>query len=323
MNVEVDKKDRDCLRFLWVDDVRQKSWSVVVYRFCRVVFGLNASPFLLNGTLRHHLATFTDVDPRFVRKMIEGFYVDDLVTGENTTAEACSLYDKAKGRMASGGFKLRKWRTNDTKLREKIQANETSGTVQERVSRLEEVETYAKSTLQAHDGPKGQKVLGLGWNCETDTIQFDLSHVASKAEGLQTTKRNVLRLLTGLFDPLGIISPVVVSMKILFQEICSGKLDWDEVLTEELKGRWDKWIEDLLRTKEVVIGRCLYGTRDERVKECYLHGFGDASKKAYCTMVYLVYLTEDGKAHVRLVANKTRVAPLKVITIPRQRFSHS
>ena len=150
-----------------------------MYWFCRVVFGLNASPFLFNGTLRHHLATFADMDPRFVRKMIEGFYVDDLVTGESTTAEACSLYEKAKGRMASGGFKWRKWRTNDSKLREKIQSIEASVTGQERISRLEEEETYnAKSTLQAQEGPKGQKVLGLAWNCETDSIQFDLSHVA-------------------------------------------------------------------------------------------------------------------------------------------------
>ena len=52
-------------------------------------------------------------------------------------------------------------------------------------------------------------------------------------------------------------------MKILFQEICCRKLHWDEVLTEELKGRWDKWIEDLLRTKKVVVGRCLYEMKDE------------------------------------------------------------
>ena len=59
-----------------------------------------------------------------------------------------------------------------------------------------------------------------------------------------------------------------------------------------------------------------------RVRECYLHGFGDASKKAFCAMVYLVYLTEDGNAHVRLVASKTRVDPLKVLIIPRLDLMH-
>ena len=51
-----------------MDDVRDSNSSVVVYRFCRVIFGLNLSPFLLNGTIRHHLATFAEADPEFVKK---------------------------------------------------------------------------------------------------------------------------------------------------------------------------------------------------------------------------------------------------------------
>ena len=106
LNVEVDERDRDCLRFLWVKDPL-RGWSdVIAYRFCCAVFGLNASPFLLNCTLRHHLGTFANIDPELVRKMAGDFSVDDLVTGECTTAEA--LYEKTKKRMASGGSKLRK-----------------------------------------------------------------------------------------------------------------------------------------------------------------------------------------------------------------------
>ena len=104
LNISVDVSDRDCLRFLWVDDVSDSNSSVVVYRFCRVVFGLNASPFLLNGTIRHHLATFTEADPEFVRKMVESSYVDDMISGDSTTDGAFDLYSKAKVRMANGGF---------------------------------------------------------------------------------------------------------------------------------------------------------------------------------------------------------------------------
>ena len=93
-----------------------------IYRFCRVVFGLNASPFLLNGTIRHHLAKLEKQDPAFVRKMLESFYVDDLVSGENSSAEAYALFQKARDRMAQGGFNLRKWLTNDAQLRDKISA---------------------------------------------------------------------------------------------------------------------------------------------------------------------------------------------------------
>ena len=70
LNVGVDRRDRDCLRFLWLEDPPDMS-RVVIHRFCRVVFGLNASPFLLNATLRHHISKYAEVDPEFVRKLTE------------------------------------------------------------------------------------------------------------------------------------------------------------------------------------------------------------------------------------------------------------
>ena len=116
LNIALGVNDCDCLRFLWVDDARDSN-SDVVYRFCRVVFGLNASPFLLNGTIRHHLATFAEADPKFVKKMVDSFYVDDLVSGDTTTDKVHNLYNKARARMANGGLRLRKWKTNDPKLK--------------------------------------------------------------------------------------------------------------------------------------------------------------------------------------------------------------
>ena len=103
LNIAVDAKDRDSLRFLWVEDVRDNNLSIVVYRFCRVVFRLNASPFLLNGTIRHHLDTFALKDPDFVERMVEEFYVDDLVTGERTAGKAFSLVRESK-RWQKGGL---------------------------------------------------------------------------------------------------------------------------------------------------------------------------------------------------------------------------
>ena len=218
--------------------------------------------------------------------------------------------------MVKGGFTVRMWKTNDPGLREMISTCESKKTTRE-VGRLEDKETSTKSKLEPQGGTKGEKVLGLAWDCENDTLHFNFQHIADKAKGLEATKRNVLSLLASLFDPLGMVSPVTVGMKVLFQEICNSKFDWDEVLTGEIKRKWDKWVQDLAETKEICINRCLYETEGGDVTECYLHGFGDASKKAYCAMVYFVYRTKDGKAHVRLVASKTRVAPLKELSIPR------
>jgi hypothetical protein len=84
LNVEISRKDRYSLRFLWFEDPSKLDSHMIVYRFCRVVFGLNASPFLLNATLRHHFFKYKAIDEPFVRKMLESFYVDDLVSGEQT-----------------------------------------------------------------------------------------------------------------------------------------------------------------------------------------------------------------------------------------------
>ena len=88
-------------------------------------------------------------------------------------------------------------------------------------------------------------------------------------------------------------------------------------MTGEIKRKWDNWVDNLSETKEIWVNRCLYDTGGGDATECYLHGFGDASKKVYCAMVYFVYNTKNGETHVRLTVSKTRVAPLKELSIPR------
>ena len=93
---------------------------IVVYRFCRVVFGVNASQFLLNATIRHHLKRYEECDPEFVKKLRYSFYEDDFVGGGAKSAEVVKLCRKTNDRMADGGFNLRKWLTNDSQVRAKI-----------------------------------------------------------------------------------------------------------------------------------------------------------------------------------------------------------
>ena len=76
-------------------------------------------------------------------------------------------------------------------------------------------------------------------------LHFNFQHIADKAKGL----------LASLFHPLGMVSPVTVGMKVLYQEICNSKFDWDEVSTGEIKRKWDKWAQDLAETKEIRTNR--------------------------------------------------------------------
>ena len=264
------------------------------------MFGLNASPFLLNATIRHHLNRFVLTDPCFVRKML-GFCVDDLVSGANTSKNASELYSKALSQMASRGFRLRKWETNDPTLRQKIHESCKDTQPQPVIGSLEEDETYAKSKLIPQTETKGEKVLGLAWSLESDTIHFNFENIARKKENSEPTK-SFLSLLSSLFDPLGLISGIIVSMKILFQDVCKDKLGCDEVFGNDMKNHLDKRIEDLVATREIYVDRCLYDANIGDVSECYLHGFGDTSENAYCAVVYLVYRTEAGEARAKLTA---------------------
>ena len=96
----------------------------------------------------------------------------------------------------------------------------------------------------------------------------------------------MLSVLAGLFDPLGTISPIVVPMKVLFQELCVKNVDWDEELINQNAKRYMEWVNDLKEEKSITLDRCVYDDTGEEVLSCELHGFGDASEKAYCAVVY-------------------------------------
>ena len=70
-----------------------------------------------------------------------------------------------------------------------------------------------------------------------------------------------------------------------------------------------RWIEDLKLVRVITVPRCLYPMAHGKVT-CSLHGFADASKKAYCAMIYFV-CEVFGSVHIELLTSKTRVAPLK------------
>ena len=109
--VSVCKRDHDSLRFLWVTKPDDENPEITTFRFTRVVFGVSSSPFLLNATVNHHLETYRNTDPAFVDKLFSSIYVDDLVSGSNDVESTYELYTKSKLRLATAGFKSRKFIT--------------------------------------------------------------------------------------------------------------------------------------------------------------------------------------------------------------------
>ena len=311
LNIEVHRRDRDCLRFLWVKDVNVDNPEIVTYRFNRVVFGVNSSPFLLNAVIRNHLDKYKEEDPQFVDCLTKSFFVDDLVTSCKDPNEAFSLYEKAKLRMSNGGFKLRKWKTNDETLSKKVLESENEGQSSKSSVGIHQEKADSISIQETK-----KKVLGLAWDSKEDLLEFDFSKIGEDNDKIVPTKRGILSTLATLFDPLGLLSPVAVVAKILFQDLCLMNLGWDDSLPQDKLSRWEEWIQSLRKFKIVTAPRCLQSGVEGEIIKTSLHGFGDASGKAYCAAIYIVVETSKG-VFSRLICSKTRVAPLKGLSIPR------
>ena len=116
LNVRVDHSDRDCLRMLWVDNIHDDNPRIIVKRFTTAIFGVTSSPFLLGGTVKHHMSTYESEDPKFVQKFLNSLYVDDMLGGDENVPNAFKFYCLAKKRMKEGGFNLRKWLTCNEEL---------------------------------------------------------------------------------------------------------------------------------------------------------------------------------------------------------------
>ena len=92
--------------------------------------------------------------------------------------------------------------------------------------------------------------------------------------------------------------------------------EWDEELDLDKKDKWESIIKNLRSVGKLSLPRCLYEENAANVRNCWLHGFADASQSAYSAMIYLVYESDSG-IKSQLICSKTRVAPLKKLSIPR------
>ena len=155
----------------------------------------------------------------------------------------------------------------------------------------------------------------MRWEPDSDQLVFDIADVAQLAITLKPTKRNVVSIMGRFYDPLGFLAPLIIKFKMLFQKLCESKVDWDQTLTGELVHEWKTLVHDLQENQPLSIPRDYLTNVNGDITSYNLHGFCDASTRAYAAVVYLVLKTEN--TFVRFVVAKTRVAPLQAQTIPR------
>ena len=135
------------------------------------------------------------------------------------------------------------------------------------------------------------------------------------AKTLPPTKRSVLKLSAKIFDPLGFLSAFTILLKTLFQGLCADNVNWDDSVTGNVLKSWNEIMKDLSSLQSIRIPRCYFAiSNNPLVFE--LHGFSDASCKAYAAVVYLRTVYVYGGCDIQLVASKTRVVPVKKQSIP-------
>ena len=256
-------------------------------RFSRVIWGVISAAFLLASTMLYHLHTYNNP---IAKDISENLYVDNLATGTKSTKDAKIYYDETKQIFNDAAMNMCKWVSNDDDVMEYIKCEDR----------------YPEKVV---------KVLGMIWDANTDVLSF------SRRKGTDdiglVNKRNILRVIASVYDPLGLISPVLLKSKLLLQELWKLKIDWDEEIPTEYKKRWDKYRKDLLLIDEICVKRCInvenYGVNNKHE----LFTFTDASKDAYAAVVYLK-ISNERQSYINLVFSKSRIAPIKgKLTIPR------
>ena len=154
--------------------------------------------------------------------------------------------------------------------------------------------------------------LGVLWLAEEDVFPYKVN---PPENDYPLTKRNFLRKVAMLFDPIGFLTPYVIRAKILLQEMWTSGLDWDDPLGQSQARTAKMWFEELRELTDVKVPRCLQ--LNCNVGAVTLHTFTDASGKAYGAATYTRYQYKDGTISTRLIASNTRVAPLSATSIPR------
>ncbi|XP_067051179.1 uncharacterized protein [Acropora muricata] len=156
------------------------------------------------------------------------------------------------------------------------------------------------------------KTLGISWNSTKDEFTVTASPVSP---GFQTAKRNILRKIATIFDPLGFVCPSVVVAKILLQELWMRGYGWDDEVQDEIANKIEGWFEHLKGLAEVKIPRCLRSS--EPVKSKRIVTFVDASQEAYGAAVYMRCEYHNATITSHLIAAQSLVAPLTPMTEPR------
>lgn len=298
--VYVDPKGRDVFRFLWWPngdiEAKAEEFQMQVH-----LFGATSSPSCANFSLRRTAEdNRKDFDLEVTETVNRNFYVDDCLKSTATIERALFLVKELPRLLERGGFNLTKWFSNRPEVM-------TTIPVEKRAPCVVDLDLENSRTDRA---------LEVQWNIQNDTFGFKVNNSVSVH-----SRRNILSLVSSTYDPLGIAAPLLLPAKKILQELCRNLIGWDEIIPPEISMVWEKWMSNLPSFENLVVPRCLKPEILGKISSTQLHHFADASEIGYGAVSYLRLVDESGVKHCVLLMGKSRVAPLKLLTIPRLELS--
>lgn len=291
--IKIADHHQDFQRIVWRKTANERLQH---YRLSTVTYGTAAAPFLATRVLRQ-IAEINKHQYKSAAEVIQDdVYVDDLMSGADSEANALELQRDIVAILSSCGFNLRKWASNDKRL----------------LAHIREEHKSEQAVIEFDNDEQTIKVLGLQWCPTSDSFSFKVSINDNSV----FTKRGLLSEAARLFDPLGWLAPVIIKIKILFQQLWIIKLDWDELLPASTIEEWVHIKSELKSLEQIHIPRWLICSSTNTI-DTQIHGFCDSSQDAYAAVLYCRVVDNNGIVSINLVTSKTKVAPIKQISIPR------
>ena len=299
--VRVPDPDSSFLRFLWWEDGNMASelqeYQMVVHSFVTI-----SSPACANLALRKTADHRHSFPPDVINTVKRNFYVDDCLKSLPGVQKAIEHVGSLCTLLSRGGFKLTKWVSNSRDVLQAIPEKERAKDIKDMDIRKEELPV--------------QRALGIQWCVESDSFRFRVN-ISSRPP----MRRGILSLASATFNPLGFLAPFVLTAKEILQDLCRIKLGWDDEIPTKYAAHWENWLADVPKLSEFAVSRCLKPEDFSPVKSSQLHHFSDASEAAYGSVTYLRLVSHEDRVHCSFLFGKSRVAPLKAISVPRLELS--
>ncbi|XP_076301717.1 uncharacterized protein LOC143219725 [Lasioglossum baleicum] len=287
----IDARDLDYQRIFWEEFPSDEPNP---YQLLTVTYGMTCAPFLALRVLQQLSEDEGSQFPLARPILRSNIYVDDVLFGGDDIPSLRRSRDQLNGLLQRGRLRLRKWASNHPELLTDMDPADHG---------------LACSKFLAPDDEV--KILGVSWNPSRDAFQFQVLI----SDTPPSTKRTILSTIAKLYDPLGWVTPAIISAKILIQDLWRLRIEWDTPISGPALDRWTAIYTRLPSLTQVQIPRWTgYSPSNSHIE---FHGFADASNIAYAAVIYARCISTTGQITLSLLAGKSKVAPLTPVTVPR------